>query len=236
MESSIHERMHPADITLRHCYDHVGTTDHLYDVGHSRTHCLDVWRRIRRCYTSRESEISHEREFSSVEELTILEAAALFHEQGDTKFGQDLAENEAALQAAMQRDQLHPRVREVILELIGNCSFKKRHLWPENPKIAYMMDLLCAADLAEAVDRGAVNRAYGFHRRRIAKRRGVSEAEVEDRDVWKNVREFFYLVGADGYQARLAAIRVQKIRDELQGCTEYNNAIMVEMCRRYQLS
>lgn len=165
----------------------------------------------------------------------ILEAAALFHEQGDTKFGQNLTTNEAALRRAMVQDQIPTELQEAVLELIEHCSFKKRHLWVVKPKLAGLMDLLCAADLAEAVDKHALSRAYGFHRRRLAILRGVAELEVEPREIWKQVREFYYLVGADGYRARLAAIRVQKIRDELQGAIEHNDQLMAEICRRYLL-
>ncbi len=165
----------------------------------------------------------------------ILEAAALFHEQGDTKFGQDLATNEASLRQAMKQDQIPAELQEAVLELIEHCSFKKRHLWVSKPKLVGLMDLLCAADLAEAVDEYALSRSYGFHRRRLAISHGMAEMEVEPREIWKRVCEFYYSTESDGYRARLAAIRVQKIRDELQGAVEHNDVTMAEICRLYLL-
>lgn len=200
----------PKEIELDHCWLFLVSTDPVgYDDGHTSAHCLEVWKRAEKhysfCFTR----------FSTNDEYKILEAACLFHEQDDTKLGRRLDDNREKIIKAMKEDLFPDDAIEAVLFLIQNCSFKKRKegKCKTNIELGKMMSLLCSADLAEAVNKLSLARAYSFHRRRLWD--FINDKAPDDDEVMKHVY-YYFTDPYDGYFPRLHAITVESILHELQ--------------------
>ena len=208
---------------LKNCYLIAESTDKYYDPSHDSKHCLKVWAWIKKYYENCESGLGRDRE------LRILQAAALFHEQNDAKFGRNVEEIENDLRIAMREDGLLEEDIEIVIELIKNCSFKKRKFRKIKENLVKMMDLLCAADLAEAVGSKAIDRSFEFHKARILR---DEKRTPTNEEVWRHVIEFVEVQNKDGYMDRFEAIVVEKIKEEVSLIIEKNMQRIAEIKKK----
>lgn len=212
--------------TLVNCYNFLRTTDHYYDTGHNSDHCLKVWAWIAKYYRDCGSGLEPARE------LTILQAAALFHEQFDTKFGRNMEGLQQNLQAAMQLDNINDSDIEIVFVLDKNCSYKNRNSRQIKENLVGMLDLLCSADLAEAVGEQAIERSFAFHKKRIERQ---ENRIPEDHEVWRHVIEFVEIQNKDGIRDRFEAIIIPEIRDAVAPIIEQHLKKMREIRNKFKI-
>lgn len=183
-----------------HSLAYVRSMDQYHDQGHDTDHCLRV-NQIAQTYYQHTG--TH---FTQQAERQIIELSAIFHEQDDPKFPVNF--DQRKIRQQMTLDGIIIEEQNVVIDLITCCSFKKRKLVSLNYPWQGLLNLLCSADLAEAVGQNAITRSYNYHRWRLGHGASI-------RDIWSHVI-MFYESEIDGYFPRLNAIKIKSIRDMVE--------------------
>jgi hypothetical protein len=217
------------EVLLVNVWLFVQSTDHRYDLGHNSGHTKKVAEWVLQFMYLVEPVLGIRAEL-------VLIAAALLHEQADSKFG--LLLDRVGITVVLILDGFSIDEQEIVLWMISYCSFGKKGSAGrcDQRMLRYFgwMRVLCAADLAEGVGESALTRSYLYHQGRLAKKYG--RLIVVDKYIWRCVYRWFNGINcADGYFNRLEGIEIPEIREKINGAVEKNKALLEEKTKMFSL-